>query len=553
MDNTQLLTEVKQLIGKAETGKALEKLIAFLESAPRFQYLYQEALQAQALFKKAERDESFGLVSAEQSKLSYSRTTQQLLQLVGRLERNELGPFESSPAAKKRRYAYWAIGALLLALAAFGGWWLLKPDSSQGENLLAEAENCPAYPADDAFNILLFPFQDLEGQATKPHIAINSSLSQFKEQFDINCEIGFYKADENDPNSFPTSYDDAGRKASSCHAKLVIWGTSGKSGTGGTTIQMFYKFLDENGKLPLSKLGLTEEATQVVTVPTISSIVTEGNLTQSLEENIKLLFGLIAHESGDKNTAIEMLESFEANDSSTTLVKGMVLADNYWATNQEDKALASYDTVLATHPNYFLARNNRGILLYKNEKYVEAAEDLSVALEKDTTDPQLLELRSDAYIKTEQLDKAKADLSRLQRLPPEERHIDVDKKLNEVNKKIEEQRQIKAEAESSLRHNPANTSALLLKAESSHKLGEYAQAIQAAETMLRNDPRNLRAFAQLIIAYRSQGDREKTAEAIRRADAAGVSRAELSRLVPFDLNEIAPIRTIIDRPVLRRQ
>lgn len=552
MDKAQLLIELKRLIGNAETEKALDLLLSFLAGDARYRHPQQEALQAQAQFKKAQRDESFGLASAEQSKLSYSRTTQQLLHLAERLEAGELGPLKGSPAAGKRSAIAWLAGVLAIALAAVGIWYFTRPTNGQEGAQQADVENCPAFPEPEAFNILLFPFQVLEGEATKPHIAINSSLSQFKEKYDIDCEIGFYRADESDPNSFPTSYDDAGRKASSCHAKLVIWGTAGKGSSGGTTIQMFYKFLNEGGKLPLSRLNLAEAA-QVITVPTISSIVTEGNLTHSLEENIRLLFGLIAHESDNKNLAIEMLEGFEAQDSASVLVKGMVLADNYLATDQAEKALSSYDSVLAWHPNYALARNNRGILLYKKEQFVEAAEDLSVALEKDSTNAKLLEIRCDAYLKTEQLDKAKEDLNRLKQMPSTSRSTDLDEKLKEVNQKIEAQKQIKAEAESALRRNPTNTAALLLKAESSQKLGQYEQAIQAAETSLRADPRNLRAFAQLIIAYRSKGDREQVASAIRRADEAGLSRAELSKLVPFSLSEIVPERRILDRPVLRRQ
>ncbi|MCB0555557.1 MAG: tetratricopeptide repeat protein [Phaeodactylibacter sp.] len=552
MDNAQLLSEIKRLIGNAEPAKALEKLLAFLESDASFRHLYQEALQVQAQFKKTQRDESQGLATAEQSKLGYNRTTQQLLQLVDRLERNDLAPLEGSPTAQKRKLAGWVAGVLVLALAGTGIWWFTRPEAGQNGAQQVVGSSCPGFNDSTAFNILLFPFEVLSGPENRPDIAIIRRLDQLKEEYKINCGIGAYNKEKDTPAPFPSTTDQAGEIASNCQAKLVIWGTTEKDPNGpGTIIQTSFKFLTQGKQWELVKLQV--EGSEVDTVSTISSITTEGILTQSIEENIKLLFGLVAHEAGNKAVAIDLLEKTEASDSATTLLKGMVLADSYLANDQPEKALASYDSVLARHPNYTLARNNRGILLYKNEKYIEAAEDISVALNKDSTNTGLLELRSEAYFKTEQLDKAKADLSRLKAMPETSRSTNIQQKLKEVDQKIEDQKKIQAAAETNLRANPTNTTALLQIAESSQKLGNHETAIQAAEEALRTNPKNLQAFAQLIIACRNLGDREKLIQSIQRADAAGVKRAELNKLVPFDLNELVPDRRILDRAIIRRQ
>lgn len=545
MDKHQLISEAKRLVGNAEIEKALSQVLAFLGSEAAYRHLYQEALLIQSQFKKAQRDESLGLASNEQAKLSYSQTAQWLLRLLDRLESGDLAPADSGEVPRKNKLVPILAGALAVAAAIIAVWLFLPPSSgAPPEEPQQQSDTaCPTWPEEQAFNILLFPFQPLNDNTLRPHIAISNRLAQLKEKYGINCGIRFYEVNEADPNSYPATSSDAGNIGSRCQAKLAIWGTA-ESIPNSAIIRTNYKFLHGQGQLPLHKLMLTEKS-GVDTVTTISSIATEGRLTQDIEESILLLFGLIAHESGNRDIAIELLESYPAADSASALLRGMVLADNYFSTHQEEKAVKSYDEVLALHPDYFLARNNRGILYFNKGLYAEAAEDLTVALQKDSNNAQLLEIRGDAFLRTEQLNRAKEDYLRAREISPATRTSE--QKIKEVDRKIEEQRVIKERADLILRSNPTNLPALMQQAEASQKLGEYSQAIKAAETILRREPQNIKAFAQLIQAYHNQGDTAQIAKTLERAKAAGIRREKLNELTPVNLN-----RSFLLRPVQRK-
>ena len=543
MDKNQLITEAKRLIGNADLETALNQVLAFLSSAAAYRHLHQEALLIQSQFKKAQRDESLGLVSSEQAKLSYSQTAQWLLRLLERLENDELAPAAS--AQRQKKLAPILLGTLALAIAVIAIWFFLPSGATtppEKPQLIGDTP-CPAWPEQEAFNILLFPFQALNDNTLRPHIAISNRLAQLKDQYGIKCSIRFYSVDEADPNSYPTTSTDAGSIAAGCQAKLTIWGTA-ESVPGSAIIRTNYKFLHDQGQLPLHRLTLTEKS-EVDTVTTISSIATEGRLTQDIEESILLLFGLVAHEAGQHQAAIELLERYPAADSASSLVRGMVLADNYFANRQEEMAVKSYDAVLALHPDYFLARNNRGILYFHKEQYAEAAEDLSVAIEIQPENAELLQIRGDAFLRTEQLNRARQDFIRLRELRPESR--EAEQKIEEVERKIEVERRIKERAELDLRQNPTNLPALMQQAESAQKLGEYDQAIRSTEAILRREPQNAKAYAQLIQAYQSQGNLPLVERTLARAEAAGIRRNKLEEQAPPALNP-----RLLERPVLRQ-
>lgn len=523
-------------MGNAEMDKAFNRLAEFLVSDPKYRELHNLALQARARFQRAQRDEIQGLASSEQTKLSYNQATRQALQVVEWLEEGNLKPESGFAAPRSRRWPIWAGAlALLLALAGGGYWWhqsrLPEPEEPQ-------SAACPvAFNASSLFNILLVPFQALKGEKQLTHITIAERLENFAKAYNIQCDFETFP---NEASNRFLSTDDAANIADGCKAQLIIWGTTESISNNNTIVNTRYKFVNRGDQLPLSKLKLTEN-TKLDTVTSISSIATSGVLTEKIEESIKLLFGLIAHETGNWPAAIDMLEEYQTQDSAASLVKGMVLAQDYLASNQDDKAWESYNQVLEQHPDYALARNNRGVLNYQKGNYAEAAEDLSVALEKDSANAEVLEIRGSAYFKSDQLENAREDLQKaktLRKAPDRE----LNQKIEEVDQKIEEEKKAKASAEAELRVNPNNLAAWNQKAISSQKLGDYSEAVKASEAILQRDRDNEAAFVKIIQAYRSAGEVEKVKETIQRAEAAGVSRERLDELAPFDLSRL-PVRT----------
>lgn len=547
MDKAQLISEVKELLGNAETEKALGRLTDFLRSSPEYKDLYSLALQARARFRKAQQDEIQGLASSEQTKLSYNQATRQALQVVEWLEAGNLKPDASfTEEARPARWP-WAAGAVALVLLLAGGWYFWNR-SQQAQPGGAQTANCQIddpFPETSQFNILLRPFQALAGEGSpKPHLTIATRLQDFVKRLKIDCDFGTMT--DVDPNSF-FSDADAEAAAKSCKANLIIWGTVEKlSSSDSFTVQTRYKFVNKDSLVSVSKLELTE-GSEIATVDAISIIPASTTLTQSIFESIKLLFGLIAHETGDREQAIEMLEAYQPlpEDTTANLIKGMLLGDEYIAQGQEDRAWEAYSQLLETH-DYPLARNNRGVLNYKKGNFEEAAEDLSVFLEAKPDNAEALEIRGSAYLNAEQLQNAREDLQKVQEMraaPSPE----LNRKLEEVNEKIQLEEQNKASADAAVRANPNNLAAWNQKAVSSLKLGNYQEAVRAGEAILSRDRDNVGAFVQIIKAHRSAGDTAQVEKTIQRAEAAGISRRQLDRLTPFSLYQTPTFRFPIKR------
>ncbi len=548
MEKAKLISEVKNLIGNAEVEKAMDHLLEFLREDPQYRHLHNDLLQVRSQFRKAQRDESLGLASSESTKLSYSRATQQLLAILDRLESGRLGPEEAGTFEGKRpKRWYWVAGAIALLFMLAGGWyfWGRFQPEEPGEVPVADCPIDTPFRPTSEFNILLRRFQILAGEdSPRPHIIIATKLENFIKDLGIDCD--FETLTDVDPDQF-FSDSDAESTADRCGAHLIIWGLVEKPpATDSFNIQTHYKFVDRDSFLKVSKLEL-REGSEISSVSTPSIIPTASTITQSIFESIKLLFGLIAYETGDRDKAIEMLEAYQppAGDTTANLAKGMVLGDVYLAEGQEEEAWEAYDRLLETH-DYPLARNNRGILNLKKENYVEAAEDLTVFLEIKPDDTVALEARGTAYLKSEQLQKARADLQEVREMKAAP-STDLIQKLEEVERKIVEEKRSQAAAEAELNANPNNLAAWNLKASSSIKLGDYKEAVRAGEAILRRDPDNIDAFVQIIKAYRNAGDTAQVNKTIRRAVAAGVNRQEIDDQLPFKLINTSTFRP----PILR--
>lgn len=550
MDKAQLISEVKELVGNAEMEKALNRLAEFLQSKPEYKALYNLVLQSRAQFQKTQRDEIQGLASSEQTKLGYNQVTRQILQAAEWLEEGNLRPDAGFTKKSRPGSRLWVAAAIVLALVlAGGGYWLFLASSTEEPEVVQTAD-CPIdekFDETSEFNILLRPFQSVAGESQRPHVLIANSLQAFIKGLRIKCDFGTLKVEDTDRFY---SDADADEDAMKCGADLFIWGITESSPSRPITIKTFYKFFSRGDRLMLSKLK-GAEGSELATVETLSSILTSGVLTQGIEEDIKLLFGLIAHETRDSITAISMLEGYQPEDSTTLLLKGMVLAEDYLATHQKDKAWESYNQVLEIHPNYAIARNNRGVLNYQKGNYMEAVEDLSVALEKEKDSSiveSILKTRSSAYLNVDHLKEAREDLQKVQtlrKIPDRE----INQKIKEVDQKILEEEKVKASAEAEIRANPNNLSAWNQKAISSAKLGNYREAVSAGEAILRRDPDNLDAFVQIIKAYRSAGDTTQAEKVIQRAEAAGITRQQLEGLTPFKLIQPPASRFPIERKI----
>jgi len=524
MNKTRAIQQARELASNAKQEEALEVLLGFFATDSRYRYLERKARQVLAQYKRAERDAMLGVSDANTTQLAYNRVTQNVLKLTDYLEGDELRPGQLE--GEKRSLPWSIITTVALALLLSGGtawYFLFNPDSEP-----TATTACPEFLNNEDFRILLFPFRELNENGLRPHLAIGGRLGNLKEQYGIDCGIRYYNIGEENPNLYPTTTTDATTLGGQCLAQLVIWG-SAEQAAGSAIIQTRYHFIDQK-KLPLHKLTV-QGSSQIDTVTTLSSIASEGTITASIEESIKLLFGLIAHSSGNQPVAQQLLESSQGvEDASAALTRDMVLADIYLNQHDPQKATELYDAVLERHPAYPLALNNRALLHYQKGLFAEAAGDLSKMLDQDAVaDPKLLEIRAESFLKSDQLQNAKKDLEQLQSIKVD---TEIDQKLDDVNQKIKREERIQANADAQLRINPDNLRALKQKANASRKLGDYNSTIKASEALIRRDPKNVEAYAELMKAYREQSQTDKARAVYQRAKAAGIDTTKLKTLVP---------------------
>jgi tetratricopeptide (TPR) repeat protein len=521
MEKSQAVQQARELASNAKQEEALELLLSFFGTDQRYRHLERKTRHVLAQYKRAERDAMLGVSDASTTQLAYNRITQNILKLTDYLEEGELKP--GYLEGEKRQFSWGAMITVALAILLLGGtaWYFLNKGTDEEPTATTA---CPEFLNKEDFRILLFPFRELNENGLRPHLAIGDRLGKLKDQYGINCGIRFYNIGEDNPNLYPTTTTDATTLGGQCRAQLVIWG-SAEQAAGSAIIQTRYHFIDQE-KLPLHKLTV-QGSSQIDTVTTLSSIASQGTITASIEESIKLLFGIIAHGSGNLPVAKKLLESSQGvQDASAALTRDMVLADIYLNQNDRQKATALYDAVLERHPDYPLALNNRALLHYQEGFFAEAAGDLSKV---SNPDPELLEIRAESFLKSDQLQNARKDLEQLQSIKAD---TEVDQKLDEVNRKIDREERIKANADAQLRINPNNLSALKQKANASRKLGDYNSTIKASEALLRRDPKNVEAYAELMKAYREQSQTDKARAVYERAKVAGADTSRLKNLVP---------------------
>lgn len=503
MDKSATIAQIREQLRKGELEPALDRLIEALEQ-DRTQHrdLANRALQAKAQLEKSQRDEAAGVVSFDNSQLSYNRITQQVIYLLEEWE----NPNPAKSGASGRRVTPIMIGVAVMVLA-FAGiiiFQLVRPERSQD---VVVKEGCPAFDAQSKFNILVMPYFALLGDPLPLHNQIVRRLDRIKGEFEkIPTSIG--KID----NPAPDTDSDAVRMGERCQARLLIWGTSETMTADRQKflVSTSYKFLNLDEYFTFTKLtiddkndvemvtGTSNIPTQGIFLDTLTSltdIATQGALTDFLENQIRLLFGLAALQTDEPKLAAEILSETEPKDSTSRLLKGMALAQSHLATGDTEKAAAAYDEVLTTHPNYNFALNNRALLNFQRGFYAEALEDLNTQLEENERNVDALIVRSAVFMKADQLQKAREDLNQAARLAPEAKQPVVEKKVDLLNEKVEKEEERKEKAVRRIRRDPGNTAALLNYAEATRNLGEYAEADRAATKVLQQDRDNTSALA----------------------------------------------------------
>lgn len=538
METANTIGQIRQLVIQAKTEEALKQLLAWVQTAPAPLPGWADTVRSlKAQYRRVKREQKQGTISFENAQLSLNKIEANLLQLLQRLERGEAAPAVNSETTSTtpvtKPFPWLQVGVVTALVLAIGAVVFIK--NYLNSNLPAEDDfvevdanlgDCPTYPSDSEFNIMVLPFRPLRGEQERIESTIKDRLSIAIEKYGVSASVLTRDIDVTDTNLYPSDSRSAKRIGDPCRAKLVIWGTTERTPADALITTTNFRILAQDNFM-LTAFALNQNA-EVDTLSTISSIATDGILTENIEEAIRLIFGLAVRETGDHAIAADVIQ--EVCDSlggvSENPKWGEILADSYIRSNQPEQALATYEAILAAQPDNVEAWERKGYLTYQLGRYDQAASSFTRVLEQDTsntrTDVRLA--RASSNVHRDHLYEAMLDFEELE--TKSGNVVGLPRVKADYNEHHERVEQRKKSAEEELKRNPRDTSALRVQAETARLLGDFETAEIAASNLLVKDPNNLVAIKTLIEVKPMLPDTEKAHELIEQAR----QRIDINRL-----------------------
>lgn len=546
MNKTQIIKEVRILVGQAETKVALSKMLAFLDTDPQYRKLASLARLAQSKYERASRDLDIGTITNKEANLSFNLASRTLLKLTEDLEQHNLQPkgYEIQPSMFSKKLVQILTAITVLMSIGLGVWIYIEFFKSEPIVMVDGAE-CPVFDESSEFDILMLPFESAESSAVGAHTYIKRRIDELADQYGLNINIEIFK-DYFEHNDSP-GIKEASDIGKQCQAKLIIWGVSEETPQGKIVSTSFKYLGDENFKF--TKLTIDDKVNNAVdTLESFSSIQTGGVLTAEIETIIYMVMGLVANRSHNYESAVAVLEEAESKgfslrnsqikgDTSTTgLLPDMILADSYIATHNPDKALMTYDSILEAHPNYGFALNNRAILNFQQKNYPEAIEDLEAQLDASPEDAKTWTIKARAHRALEQLDKADKYLDKAEKIAPLSPAIQKEKQMVDSLKVIKKEE--KASATKEIRRNRKDIDSYNKRAAANYSLGEDAAAINDVQQVLKLDKSNPEAYAIWLETYQKEKDTANVKKILKEATRKGVDWKDVTRVRPLTGNII---------------
>ena len=521
-NRAELVESARKLVAKARTDEAMELLATYVASEkedPAAQSWRNAIVSLQSRWETLRYREIQQLSSQEQLGRQRSELVYATLALIQQIEEGRTAPahetFVREKAVQTHRWLRWAmLGTLLIAVAVGLFWWAnrdVPPPVSEDSDppMQPTGLSCPDFSTQSAFNILVLPFRPYRGDPSSAHLAIGDRLAQEAERYGLRASVRPVDQPVTEIDPYPVGASEARRTANNCAAQLIIWGNTEPLPAGleaGEVIRIDFAFA-ESDNFDFAVLELDETA-RVETVTTLSSIVSSGRLTESIEYNIRLLLGLVARESEQYAETIEILEKLpvDSTDPTASMLHRMILADTYLEQENYDRAKSAYAEVVAVNPDYSVARSNLALLYYREEAYESAAKQLDTLALLQPTDKTIARRQVLANIKAGQLYKVSPLLAATPNKRAAEKPIreeDLPQIRQEYQAKARELETEQRAADRVLRRDPDNVEALETKARTARNLGNFTESRQTLDRIQLIDPDN-RLVPQLRDTVRLQ-------------------------------------------------
>lgn len=506
MDPNATLAAIRQLIAEAKNEAAAERLLEYLNQAPEPAHSWRDAVSnLLAQYKRVKLQQQRNTISFDEASRAINQITDGLLASIAGVEEGLPAPAMKNPEVGNSSPPWLVIGvvaALVLATASFfmiRGFFQNNNTPAdpppivvtQGES---EEGKCPPYETDSEFNIMVLPFQPLDGKLTPIERSLRIRLATEMEKYGLKGSI-FTKNIDVFSNEYPLTSQQAFGIGLPCKAQLIIWGTTEEDRNGNDIVTTKFRFI-ESSHFSLTDLEITNEAT-VDTVSSLSSIATSAELTEEIEMTIRLILGLVAHETDNHEVAAATLEKVieERGGVAANPKWGLIQADSYIKTGQEERAIEVYREMLKTDSTNVKALLQKGLLEYQTGQNAAANIDLTKALEHDPGNTKVLTARAAVSVTRNDLNLARQDLDQLDKTA--DRSIATQVIRKKYNERHVEEQQKMATADSKIQQNPNDTSALRVKAEAAQNLGDFSTARKTASNLLQIDPNSLPAIKTL--------------------------------------------------------
>jgi len=507
MDPNATLANIRQLIAEAKNEEAAELLLEYLNQDPEPVRSWRDTVSnLLAQYKRVKLQQQRNTISFDEARRAINQITDGLLASLAGIEEGLPAPaMENTKVGNSSSPPWLAIGVVVALMLATASFFMIRgffqnnntpadPPSIVVEQGESEEGKCPPYEADSEFNIMVLPFQPLDGKLTPIERSLRIRLATEMERYGLKGSV-FTKNIDVFSNEYPLTSEQAFGIGLPCKAQLIIWGTTEEDRNGDDIVTTKFRFI-ESSHFSLTDLEITNEAT-VDTVSSLSSIATSAELTEEIEMTIQLILGLVAHETDNHQVAAATLEKVieERGGVAANPKWGLIQADSYIKTGQEERAIEVYREMLKTDSTNVKALLQKGLLEYQTGQNAEAHIDLTKALEHDPENTKALTARAAVSVKRNDLNLARQDLDQLDKTADKSMATQVIRKKYD-ERHLEEQEKI-VTANKQIQQNPKDTSALRVKAEAAQNLGDFSTARKTASNLLEIDPNSFAAIKTL--------------------------------------------------------
>ncbi|HNE27951.1 MAG TPA: tetratricopeptide repeat protein [Saprospiraceae bacterium] len=515
------LSAIKQLLSQGELESALAQLIVLLEEKGASVAEFAQTVRVnQAELYRLKSEMLRGTIAPDDARLITNQLTTNALRIVEDLQIGRIAPGADAPT-RSQAWRYYVAGGIVALAAALLVWqvFLRKKDSTTGK------DGCPQFGPNPGMCVMILPFKHTGAdKSAKPEFEISDGLNDLiaatpgmKAIADVHER---YDIDTNYPN--PAEAADLAR---GCNAQMIVWGRINQSPGKSYSLDVRYKLLDAggvrySGDTTISRLlTVTDEGRWVQDVKSVTQLlylVLANQLRAPIAANFKLEFTAVSKSAND---TLLVASAFPSVDTST----GLTLADYYLRLKQPGKAIAELDKILEAYPDHQTALLKRGALRYEMGDFAGAANDLEAVAARSTAQkPALHELRTEAFLKSGQPDKAEHELKNVEQDKLKD-NTWIDRKKLEIRDSSTALAQRVDKMERIASQSPGNKKASLEAAEASLGLGDADRALRNASKVIRQDPKNVTAIQQVVEAHMLKGDTLSAQKTIDQAERSGVN------------------------------